>query len=516
MKAKRTERGTALISSLMVVGVVGALSATFFMDRSVKSGNLRRNRMDLDLTYLTEAGTATALAELRSGVDSGLDGLGTVTGTLNGGAYSVTATDLGGGQMRLVSTGTLNTFQQQQETIVSGSTGGIFWNAVFAGNSQADPNYNMPFGGTGTQGDQIVGDVYSGNNLSITGSASIAGAVTVAGTATGLTATKGTQAIPDLAAMGYEVNHDVNVAQVFASKGTYQSDEAGGSAYQVPQNELAHIFRMNPSDRSSETSSTVKDDYFLEDPYEPVQSDPNQNGSSAYQVRLNVDNNDPAKDGNQKIYFIDGNLWIHNKKTYSFKFYHPEQNGTQVTFVVKGNVYISDNLFLLNKNKDGALFIAMRDTNVQDSGNVYIGDPVFGTVKTMETFLYGENDFIDENLNAAGSQYFSIEGLMSGGNQVAINRDYYVPPTWKWQKQKGKWVKVWVPGYWTHSRMDVTLDPRVKDGTLVLPGLPVASGGSSDWTVLYSGPTIPLASSQGSYGGSGCPQCGNQVCTCAY
>src|SRR5262245_51486060 len=99
----------------------------------------------------------------------------------------------------------------------------------------------------------------------------------------------------------------------------------------------------------------------------------------------------PGPNGNNQVYYIDGNLWIHNRNTYSFEFNHKEPNGIQITFVVNGNIYFSDNLFYKNTDRDGVAFIAMKDDNVSDSGNIYFGDPVFGTLEQMHAFMYAEN-----------------------------------------------------------------------------------------------------------------------------
>jgi hypothetical protein len=253
----------------------------------------------------------------------------------------------------------------------------------------------------------------------------------------------------DLAAMNYESTADVLVSKEFGGA-SYEPNDAGGDAWQVAEESPAHIFRMNPSDRSSETSSTEKDDYFLEDPYEKVRTDKNQNGSDAYHVTLSGGAGKPGDDSNNSVFYIDGNLWLHNKNSFSFKFYHPEKDGMRVTFVVKGNIYVSDNLFLLNKNKDGIALIAMKDDGVEDSGNIYFGDPEYGTLREMNAFMFAENDFYDYNLDADGSSVVTVRGNMTAGNQVDIERDY-----------KGQ-----------HTKLAVEFDDRISTGDLDMPGLP--------------------------------------------
>jgi len=359
------------------------------------------------------------------------------------------------------------------EVIVDPGHGGVFQSAIFAGNKSNDPTYVMKFGGKGAQADVVTGDVYSGGSILFKDAAKVAGvpraktavtttATTIVGVAGGTPAaaeTGITQPIPDIAAMHYESSHDVNVAQQFTTS-TYHSNKAGGKAWELPKSNPAHIFRMNPNDRTANTSATVKDDYFLEDPYETVRSDSKSDGSDPYVVTLGK-TSDGGPSGNKKVYYIDGNLWLHNTKTMSMRIEAAEASGMQVTFVVKGNIYISDNLFLKSKVKDGIAFIAMKDASVADSGNVYFGDPSFGTLEHMEAFLYAENSFYDNNLSATGSAKVDLLGNMTAGEKVAINRDSGAQ----------------------HSRLRVTFDDRVANGSLDLPGLPKSSGATASPTI---------------------------------
>jgi hypothetical protein len=147
------------------------------------------------------------------------------------------------------------------------------------------------------------------------------------------------------------------------------------------------------------------------------------------------------------------------------KFYHPEKDGLRLTFVVKGNIYISDNLFLLNKNKDGIALIAMKDDKVDDSGNIYFGDPEFGTLREMNAFMFAENNFYDYNLDAKGSEVVTVRGNMTAGNKVDVKRDYL-----------GQ-----------HTKLVVEFDDRISSGDLDLPGLPSVKsddGGGKNYQIL--------------------------------
>ncbi|MEE8469383.1 MAG: hypothetical protein V3T22_13065, partial [Planctomycetota bacterium] len=243
----------------------------------------------------------------------------------------------------------------------------------------------------------------------------------------------------------------------------YVFDSLGGNAWQLPEANPAHIFRVNPSDRRTEFQSTKKNDFFLEDPYEPVHVDRNQNGKDASHITLSGTMGRPGPNGSGLVYYIDGNLWIHNKKSFSFKFFTQQDESTKVTFVVSGNIYFSDNLFLMNQNKDGVAFVAIKDETVKDSGNIYFGDPTFGTLKHMSAFMFAENNFYDNNLDASGSSDVSVLGNMTAGNQILINRDY------------GR----------RHTKLTVEWDDRISSGELDLPGLPPMTGGEgADYKVI--------------------------------
>ncbi len=266
--------------------------------------------------------------------------------------------------------------------------------------------------------------------------------------------------IPDIAGMNYETYNDVDVAAEFAAA-TWASDSLGGSAWQLPLTNPAHIFRKNPDDRSDETSGTVKDDFFLEDPTQPTES-----FDDGHILQLTDDGGDPTKDGTDKLYFVDGNLWVHNTKLLSMKLAHPD--GVRVTFVVKGDIYFSDNVLLEDKETEGIAFIAIKDAALPGSGNVYFGDPRYGTLEEMNCYLYAENNFYDNNLDADGSKTVKVYGNMTAGNKVDIQRDF-----------------VKADGSIEHSKLTVEFDPRVSDGSLVLPGLPTSGGTASGVEVLF-------------------------------
>jgi hypothetical protein len=104
----------------------------------------------------------------------------------------------------------------------------------------------------------------------------------------------------------------------------------------------------------------------------------------------------------------------------------------------------------------------MKDPGVEDSGNIYFGDPVGGTLEEMHAFMYAENDFVDHHLDAAGSKRVRVIGNMTAGNHVRIERDH-----------DGQ-----------HSKLSVRFDDRISTGALTLPGLPSQDWGAASFTTL--------------------------------
>jgi hypothetical protein len=437
--SREKEAGMALF--LAIAAVIAFVGMSMGMITSSLSTNKEyaASQDRVQRLYVAEAGISYALADLAGG---GSGNLGTMESPVSfgSGAYVVNTVKKKDGTVTVTSLGSVRGESRAVRTVFQ-TTGGVFHSAVFAGNSSGDPTYSLDLAGEDEQADEIGGDIFSGGSLVIDEDAKVSGKPRAKGKIKGGEGEEGlTQQPPNLSALDFEHNHDVNVAAEFAAHSVYQSNAQGGSAWQVGESLPSHILRLNASDRKTENLSTEKDDYYLEDPYE------SPGGSSApTHISLSVSDGETGTDGNAKVYFIDGNLWLHNRRTLEFTFDHLS-GGTRVTFVVKGNIYFSDDLILEKSGEDGIAFIALTDEKVADSGNIYFGDPAFGTLLRM----YAENNFYDNNLGADGSKAVEINGIMSAGNQVAINRDFGDH----------------------HTKLKLDFDDRVKTGDLELPGLP--------------------------------------------
>lgn len=466
-------RGNATVLAVIILFVVGSLAAMVLSVTQRHSAEVSALADQNRAFFVAQAGVNDVLAQLETGELELKEGEELRIGSqkepleLSGGRYWVEVARDEDSVFTLTAQARAGLQQRAIEVVVEQAQIGVYHNGIFAGNSSEDPAYELELGGSLTQADQVYGDVYSGGDVAVRGNAEVFGTIRAQGTVEGKGSSSAEtgkkQGIPDIAGMNYPVTADIMVAEEFKSGASYRSNDAGGSAWQLPESSPAHIFRKNPSDRTSETGATAKDDYFLEDPYEKVSSDSKSDGTDAYQITLSGVSGESGKSSNQKVFFIDGNLWIHNYQTMSLKFSHSEATGVQVTFVVRGNIYISDNLYYTNDSTDGVAFIAMKDSGVADSGNIYFGDPRFGTLERMYAYLYAENNFHDANLSATGSAKVELYGNMTAGNHVRINRDYATTVAGKTVLQ--------------HSKLTVDFDERVADGELVLPGLPRAAVG---------------------------------------
>lgn len=457
-----TTRGGALLLSIITLVSIAGLAAALL---AVVGSRQKENGADVEQAkarYLAEAGLSAAITALRTGAPAAL---GTAGGPVafGGGGYWTTAVDNKDGTMTLESFGTRNGRSVGLEAVLVGQTEGVYTSALFAGNSSGDPLYDLAFGGTGSSADLVDGNVYSGGNVVVKGDASISGDIRAAGTISGESGmTSKPLPIPDIAGMKYEANHDFDVAALFSTAVYSSAGPCGGKAWQLPADNPAHIFRKNPSDRASNTSATEKEDYFLEDPHGTISSSNKVNAASSSQIYLSGVGGQPGPNGNDAVYYIDGNLWIHNLTAYSFAFGNPKGVSPRITIVVRGNVYISDNILYHDQGKDGLALIAIKDELVKDSGNIYFGDPTFGTLEEMNAFMYAENDFYDTNLSASGSAKVKVLGNMTAGNQVKINRDFAG----------------------AHSKLTVEFDERLMTEDLTLPGLPSSgAGATTTWTV---------------------------------
>jgi hypothetical protein len=311
--------------------------------------------------------------------------------------------------VRLQVYGTYNGVTRKVDVLLSQAAGGVFWNAVYAGNSSGSA-YQLGFNGVGTGNDSIQGDMYSGGDFSATGTTSLTGTsgtgnptITVAGTKdpssiSGPTYKSGTEpglTIPrnssgqtnwELQAQALRTGSRLDSTGVAYIDVAYDLTPTSGRGATVNNrwgpdgsvatditnvNEPAHIFRKNPTSTDGSTNRTnkyefaahAKNDYYLEDPTNssvthasltgvPVNGD---TSASAINVQTN---------GNNAVYFIDGNMRVSGENIKSYQLTPGAGvSAVEMTVVVKGNVSMTDNVLYprWQSATDGLAIIAVQD-----------------------------------------------------------------------------------------------------------------------------------------------------------
>jgi len=331
----------------------------------------------------------------------------------------------------LTSLGFCGTRMRHLEAVVNGDfVNGPLLNAVYSGNDSGDPNYSLDFGGTGGSADEITGDIYSGNDLWIRDDAVVDGTPRARGNLNGspdnaeyaapITPEEVRDAMANYPAMVVPVN------SIFANQGVSAYDVIGNERFGgtvVPDTSPAHIFRLDPDDRAAESASTDGPDFFLEDPYE-VNAQGWYNVNNTPISLSSVQSGDP-EEGNDRIYYIEGNLWVYSHQALDFVVKHPEKTGIHVSIVVEGNIYFTENFYFNNQIYDALIFMSLEDPdNPGTTGNVYLGGPTGNSIEELHGFIYAENDVEDRNYDDAGSYPFYTYGSLTAGDKVILNRDY--------------------------------------------------------------------------------------------
>ena len=308
------------------------------------------------------------------------------------------------------------------------------------------------------------GDVDSTGNTNILDSASVSGAVS-----------EGVAPLdhPSLAGMNYAVNNTHNVSEIFA-------DEGVAWGYLPSDHELYNVMVKNPGNRSSECSTTASDDYFLEP------ASVSNNGATQKDART------PLSMGDNRIYYVDGDVWVHSPSTYGFLV------DGKVTIVATGDIHISDNIkYADSESLLGLVALGKYDDAGQlvSGGNIYFGDPRFGTLYTASALMFATDSFLYSTDSVTGdaaepTSGFSVYGNLNALNQVSIERDWYddegtgnARPAY-FDSSLDQWVDLESRlaltsneiGSLRHYQMKITYDDRVRTQDTQPPGLPRGKG----------------------------------------
>lgn len=326
----------------------------------------------------------------------------------------------------------------------------------------------------------VMGDVnYSGELYQESGT-------TIAGSTVQTSA--GDYEAPDLGEMDYADNNHYNIAGIF--------DELNISSGRIPANHpeygaLHDVVIMNPSDRSTENASTSGDDFYFESSSGSYGNNTPSTGESLLQL------------GDDKTYYVDGHVWFHKYGPYGF-----EIDG-QAVIVATEDIHISDNITYADRGRDPGddllALVALGDysggSHAAGTGNIYFGDPEFGTLFTCDAFMFANNDFL-YNTWTTGSQEgdqaepesgFRVFGNFMAMNRVVIKRDWYKPDgsgsyraaeyvkvtdsegitSWVWKDvDNGSALNSTEIKGLRHYAMQVRYDDRIRDAATQMSGLP--------------------------------------------
>jgi hypothetical protein len=469
----KSEKGVALVAVVVFTLILTILGFSVLIVASNEIASTRKDVNRIKAFYLAEAGVEVFSSNLSRGVYVNIGetefGEGSYRVDFNTATDPPTAiaTGTAAGQQRRIQVTASFLAPPYECGIYAGGHGGINWTLLLRGKGTPTVKKDASGKEIGNYGGKDIihgnifvdGDVYlyeqsrvdpplGDNPFGLKGDVAATGDVnvdTMAGAAVAGDINEGADPMiaPDLIGMNYAVNNTHNVSQIFA--------DAGITHGQLPTgNELRDVFQINPSNMSSECATTPGNDYFLT----PTSGFTEGNWKTA-PTPLNI--------GENKVYYIDGDLWIHSKSTFGFTV------KGKSTIVVTGNIHLCDNTVYADSNSMMGLVALGKydeDGDLVSGGNVYYGDPTTGTLYTCSAMMFAANDFLYNSMaidtfEAEPESGFVINGNISALNQVSIERDWYTkykyqygynPKTWKWEYY---WVKTGVgPANYQYDPVD--------------------------------------------------------------
>lgn len=210
---------------------------------------------------------------------------------------------------------------------------------------------------------------------------------------------------------------------------------------------------------------------------------------------------DFASEKDTKLILVKGNLWVHDTSSFTANL-DPAAGNQKVTIVVEGNLYIADDVNYhptnpSNPNNSGVLFIVKGkdssggsaesyvdanrnykfdagETILHDNGNgtyegpkegqgnIFFGDPRFGTGGVTDGYMYAENNVYMVNPPMSASPptgadaVFGVFGFLSAGGVMDLN-----------DRTAGT----------NYNNFRIKYDPRLADGSLTFKGMPPGLGG---------------------------------------
>lgn len=517
MLLRARESGSALMAVLVLIVVLLGLAVSQLGVSTVSAKVVDQSSQRAIALQNAEAAAAEALYNLRN--ESLSDGeTGTLSGTVNGGTYSATVTEYQNNAQyrRILAVGTFGSTTREVEIIVKKAlVHDIFFHAMYAGNRSDDPDYTMEFGDgsywdedwdwleteteslfwgwyrtwalnidiealaeidTDLNPDVVVGDIHSNGDIWLRGAAAVDGVISATGDIymTGDTTQMGGDRYVEPPVFSDSYVENLSDAITVIDVGTALAGSLGSlpkhrsftmhdysDIYTCAGDNPAKILARATGANLGFASNAEGENYFLIDAYDTDGA----SNAQGQDIRF-------LSSGNNCVYYVDGNLWIESAVATAYLI-PPSGEHLRVTFLVKGNIYICDEVVFMcngvanNCDECAVAFVAISDGEsyrdvdgdheysegdvildsdgdedyegrAEGSGNIYFGDPAYGGVSMVvgskpsypvNGFFYAENCFEDWNLDrdvdAGGEpQEIKIVGIMTAGDQLYMQRDF--------------------------------------------------------------------------------------------
>jgi hypothetical protein len=450
---RSTRKGVALAAVVVFTLILTILGFSVLIVANNEIASTRRDVNRTKAFYLADAGVEVFSANLSRGVFGSIGETAFGDGSYRVDYYSAEnppyaiATGTAGGQQKRIQVTASFLAPPFEYGMYAGGGSGGDWSLIL--NGTGDPTYTYLFGKKYADSggkDTINGNIFvdgdvdmfgesrvnpalAPNPFELEGDVDATGDITLHNSSTisgEPNAHAAPQESPDLIGMNYAVNNTHNVSQIFAGI---------THGYLPVGSELRDVFVKNPNDRKAECDTTSGDDFFFEPSTGLVTGGPYSGDT-------------PINAGIDRVYYVDGDVWVHSKPTYGFK-----MTGKS-TIVATGNIHICDNLQYADANSDMLGLVALgnydEDGELVSGGNVYFGDPGYGNMAVFSGMMFAANNFY-YNTDPVGSQLlepesgFTITGNLTALNQISIDRDWYstyeyryVRVGWSWQ---WKWVE---------------------------------------------------------------------------
>lgn len=507
---RERERGSAMIVTMIVLFMLMLLAVTVTSISTTRSASALDAQLRVPAEAIAEIGIGVKLDQIEGSGGADLD---PVTVDTAQGSVTVTATPVGDSIVRLdaVAHTTARGVTSRIEAHVVSSFHPAFFKAIYVGNrhgiasdltlgpagaaANPDPSETLQANWESlweNDADYVDGDIWVNGTVQLKMDTKVWGDVDTTNTLSGAVVTgnvsEGVAPIPppDLAAMGYEtrpetvVIDDPNAIPADLSEVFYKGRDTNDIHYSGAQGlqdngRIFHLGRVTSADGPK-----------------TVGFDTSHNG---------------------KIYYVKGNLWIHSVSDKALPL--PDDKNIQLTIVVEGNLYISDDLNYGENTTtgeltdSGILFIAKGDdanpesfvdanknyrydvgeTIINDGGevgvyegpaegqgNVYFGDARYGTGGVTHGFMYAQNNAYltvppnEDSVDQDWEKIYGVYGFLSAGGIFDLGARTVSS---KYRNYK------------------VTYDSRIQDGTLTLPGIPSGNGGDFAGLRVISWRTLP-------------------------